>query len=284
MNILFFGGDARQLKAAGQLVKTGYTVAMTGFRDVPDNVKKVLPDAETISGSDVIVLPVSGLSEAGEADAPLSHTPLFFTADHANALSANSLILTGIETAGTKKWLPRPPVALFEREDVAILNAIPTAEATLMIAIQQLKRTVHGSTVLVMGFGRVGMTVARLFRQAGAHVKAAIREPGQKARAVEMGICPIEWGLVQNSGADVIINTVPAPVLTKEVLEVLDPAVLIIDLASKPGGTDFNAAKKHGIQAIHALGLPGKTAPETAGLIVAEGIHGAIKEWTQKEA
>lgn len=45
---------------------------------------------------------------------------------------------------------------------------------------------------------------------------------------------------------------------------------LIIDLASRPGGTDFDYAKEHGVNAIHALGLPGKVAPKTAGQVMAD--------------
>jgi dipicolinate synthase subunit A len=37
-----------------------------------------------------------------------------------------------------------------------------------------------------------------------------------------------------------------------------------------PGGVDFAAAKERGINAIWALSLPGKYAPETAGKIIAD--------------
>ena len=39
---------------------------------------------------------------------------------------------------------------------------------------------------------------------------------------------------------------------------------LIIDVASKPGGVDFEYAKRNGYKVIHALGIPGKIAPRTA--------------------
>ena len=44
---------------------------------------------------------------------------------------------------------------------------------------------------------------------------------------------------------------------------------LIIDLASKPGGTDFRYAEKRGIKALLAPSLPGIVAPKTAGQILA---------------
>ncbi|COH28164.1 Stage V sporulation protein FA [Streptococcus pneumoniae] len=44
---------------------------------------------------------------------------------------------------------------------------------------------------------------------------------------------------------------------------------LVIDLASKPGGTDFRYAEKRGVKALLAPGLPGIVAPKTAGQILA---------------
>ena len=40
--------------------------------------------------------------------------------------------------------------------------------------------------------------------------------------------------------------------------------IIIIDLASSPGGVDFIKAKEYNIKTIQALGLPGKVAPVTS--------------------
>jgi dipicolinate synthase subunit A len=53
---------------------------------------------------------------------------------------------------------------------------------------------------------------------------------------------------------------------------------LLVDLASPPGGFDIVAAKKYGIDIIRALSLPAKTAPKTAGSIIAESILNIIEE------
>ena len=54
-----------------------------------------------------------------------------------------------------------------------------------------------------------------------------------------------------------VINTVPAMVLTEPCIRRMQPDASIIDIASAPGGTDFEAAKKYNIKAKLALGLPG---------------------------
>ena len=53
---------------------------------------------------------------------------------------------------------------------------------------------------------------------------------------------------------------------------------MIIDLASYPGGVDFAYAEKCGIKAIHALSLPGKIAPKSAGEIIESTILNILKE------
>ena len=53
---------------------------------------------------------------------------------------------------------------------------------------------------------------------------------------------------------------------------------LIVDLASKPGGTDFAAARRLGHTALHALSLPTVWAPETAGEVLARTVQAILQE------
>ncbi|MEE1061733.1 MAG: dipicolinate synthase subunit DpsA, partial [Ruminococcus sp.] len=67
-------------------------------------------------------------------------------------------------------------------------------------------------------------------------------------------------------------------ILDKKVLASANSSVLIIDLASKPGGVDFEAAKKQGIDAVRALSLPGQSAPKSAGDIIKKTVFNILKE------
>jgi dipicolinate synthase subunit A len=67
---------------------------------------------------------------------------------------------------------------------------------------------------------------------------------------------------------NVIINTIPALFLNENILNSVSKKSLIIDIASKPGGVDFEKARNLGIKTIWALSLPGKIAPETSAKIV----------------
>ena len=77
---------------------------------------------------------------------------------------------------------------------------------------------------------------------------------------------------------DIIFNTVPHCVLDFKALSVTKPNVLIIDLASRPGGVDFETAKELERRVIWALSLPGKVAPYTAGRIIKDTIMNIIEE------
>lgn len=166
------------------------------------------------------------------------------------------------------------------REELARLNAIPTAEGCIGLILQNRRRTLWDSTVLVLGYGRCGQALAVRLAALGARVTVAARSPGQRALAMSQGLnaVPMEAadGLLETT--DVAVNTVPAPVLGAARLKRLPKDALVIDLASLPGGTDFEAAKELGVRAIHALSLPARCAPVTAGQFVARAVLAMLRE------
>ncbi len=106
------------------------------------------------------------------------------------------------------------------------------------------------------------------------------RRPAQLVRAQAMGL---DTGLLTElpgriGSARLIYNTIPAMVLPEKLLVRTDPGVLIVDIASAPGGVDFSAAARLGRKALLSLGLPGKVAPETAGDILASALPGLIMD------
>ena len=139
----------------------------------------------------------------------------------------------------------RKLVKLFDRDDVAIYNSIPTVEGTLMMVIQHTDYTIHGSNVMVLGFGRTGMSVARAFQSLGAHVKVGARRSEHIARITEMMFSPFHMQDIEKEvgNIDIVINTIP-PRCNSECYCKMPAHTLVIDLASKPGGTDFRYAEK----------------------------------------
>ena len=247
--IAVVGSDARQAAAGRALARAGYAVA----------------GAEQVARADVILLPLP-LDE--------SRTPL---AQLLRAAKPGAFALGGRLSAQAVEIARQAGVELadyFARPELAVYNAIPTAEGCIGILLQQRTRTLWGAEVLVLGFGPVGQALGVRLAALGAQVTAAARRPAQRALAESLGLRSVAIDrLGQIAPAfDTVVNTVPAPVLSEAVLARLRPQSFIVDLASRPGGTDFDAARRLGHRAIHALSLPAACAPETAGEAVAQTV------------
>ena len=144
----------------------------------------------------------------------------------------------------------------------------------MQLAMEELPVTLHGARVLVLGFGRVGKLTAHRLSALGAKVSVAARKWSDLAWAEAYGYAPEHLeGLDECLCAyDLVVNTVPARVLDAARLVQLEPGCLVIDLASRPGGVDMEAAAALGVRVIWALSLPGKVAPVTAGKILRDTI------------
>ena len=138
-------------------------------------------------------------------------------------------------------------------------NGWITAEATIAEVLQQSEKSIFGQKVLITGYGCCGEKIAKLFAKLGARVIVAARRGAVRETVVKDGFEAIAFEQLEKNLVDVatVINTVPAQVLTEDCIRRMPHESLIIDIASKPGGTDFEAAKRYGIKAKLALGLPG---------------------------
>ena len=144
------------------------------------------------------------------------------------------------------------------REELCLANAVPSAEGAIQIAMEETARTLHGTAALVIGYGRIGMALAPRLRGLGMDVTVCARRCETRALAEMQGFAavPMEQLPAAAKAAPVIFNTVPALVLDETVLKGLPQETLVIDLASRPGGTDFEAAKRLRTRVVWALSLP----------------------------
>ncbi len=286
--IAVLGGDARQLEIIRKLTELDAKVALVGFEQLDHaftGASKERLDEVDFSQVDAIILPVPGTNLEGEIDTIFSNEKIVLTKEIVEQTPEHCTIFSGI----TNKYLDelvkqtdRKLIQLFERDDVAIYNSIPTVEGTIMMAIQHTDFTIHGSNIVVLGLGRVGMSVARTFHHLGGKLKVGARKSEHLARISEMGLNPFHLDDLkqQISDCDILINTIPAHVVTAQVISKMPSHTLIIDLASKPGGTDFRYAEKRGVKALLAPGLPGIVAPKTAGQILANVLSQLLQDET----
>ncbi|MED4053782.1 dipicolinic acid synthetase subunit A [Niallia taxi] len=292
MKIAIIGGDARQLEIVRKLTEQHAQLSLVGFEQLDHafaGATKEKIDNVDFSMIDAIILPVKGTDLNGQVDTIFSNEKVFLTEEMLEKTPSHCTIYSGITNDylnGIIKRTNTVLVQLFNRDDVAILNSIPTVEGTIMMAIQHTDTTIHGSNILVLGLGRVGMSVARTFHALGGKVKVAASESEHLARILEMGLTPIPLNELESAvcDIDICINTIPHPVVTSPVIEKMPLHTLIIDLASKPGGTDFQYAEKRGVKALLAPSLPGIVAPKTAGNILAEVLSQLLQEeWQSRK-
>lgn len=195
-------------------------------------------DTQTLPQLDVVVLPI-GMSAKGVT------TPIIFgSVNEQNVINYTA------------------------NEYFKARNALPTAEGALRLAMENTPSTISGSRVTVIGYGYCGKAIADRLYCLDADVTVIARNESSRAVAENCGLKSAPMDMIANIPSDIIFNTVPTLVLTKPILRQLDRSTLIIDIASKPGGVDFDAAEKLGIKTLHALGIPGKYTPRTAGEIL----------------
>lgn len=280
ISVAVIGGDDRQLILIEELSKLGATVKVIGFpREIlPDNVVHTNELAFVLKDANAVILTMPGTDNNGLIrGANYVNDSLYLTPELLSSLPHNTPVLVGVQSEYLKYWAHQLSLKMIEianEDEIAILNSIPTAEGALEIAMRETPITIHGSKSLVIGLGRVGLTLARLLQSMGSQTFVTARRRACLARGYEMGLSPVDLrdikGCLQQM--DFIFNTVPALVLGyDELLNIANPT-LIIDLASAPGGVNFKKADELGLKVIWALSLPGKVAPKTAGEILAQTV------------
>lgn len=286
LHVAFAGGDARQIEVIQKLSELDATISLFGFDNLEiqySGVTKAEMTPEWFTRIDALVLPVVGTDESGRIDAAFSTKELILTEAELEALPKHAKIYTGMAKTYLKQLCSQSGIELIElleRDDVAIYNSIPTAEGALMMAIQNTDITIHGSECMVLGFGRTGITMARVLQALGAKVKVGVRREEHFARAYEMNFYPFYTRDLVREAAniDLLFNTIPTMIVTAQVIANIPHRAVIIDLASRPGGTDFRFAERRGVKALLAPGLPGIVAPKTAGRIIANTLGGLLMD------
>ena len=253
------GGDRRQFYLASQLMASGFSVAchqVPGLPDTHPSLHAALAQAEAV------LLPIPALQNGTEIRGAPGLTPASVQA----ALAPRARIFGGALPenlfAGHKHY------DYLKDEPLAIQNAALTAEAALVPALQALPGGLAGNAVLIVGFGRIGKSLAGKLRALGARVTLTSRNPKNFPTIEQLSCTPDETGVYHLglSQYDAVFNTVPAPVFSSAQISMLRPDCPYIELASSPGGIAPDAAKPAAY--IPAPGLPGKTAPKTAAAIL----------------
>ena len=285
-SISVVGGDLRIVKLIGMLVEDGYTVYTYGLEQSEEllsteNVEMCPTVEEVISASEVVIGPIPVTSDRKNLSMPFSNIKLPVE-EFISKLSCKAFI-AGTISEDQRKILEEKNVKyidVLKREEFTVLNTIATAEGTIQIAMEETQRTVHGSKVLIMGFGRIGKVLAKMLDGIGAKVYCEARKNEDISWIKAYGYEPIHLNNLNETlgDFDIIINTIPFQILDNERLDLVKKDVVLIDVASNPGGIDRKAAKERDLKLIWALSLPAKVAPLTSAIYIKETIEHVLKE------
>lgn len=279
------GGDMRQLYLAEYLIKQRFSVNICGIDksrvsglSLKEARASILPAETAIPGSTVLVLPIPISRDGFHISTPLAGSRVNYEInDILDMADKNTVIVGGYVSDYIRSHIEERHMRIFDYNDsdaFQIRNSVSTAEGALEIAMRELPVTIRGTKAAVFGYGRCGRTLASLLRAVGAEVTVAARSESALAWAETEGCIPCKLSAFHLIAEKfpVVFNTIPHPVIGREILEKLMPEAIIIDIASLPGGIDTSSTVPDSLTVIYAGGLPGRTSPKSAGIIVGTSV------------
>ena len=285
-NFAVVGGDLRIVKLVKMLAEDGnkvYTYGLEKADELKENSNIVMCEKllDVVKNTEVIIGPIPFSSNGKDINSPFSDKKISIR-DLMHIINAKILIAGSITPEvyelANDEYIEI--IDIMKREELAVLNTISTAEGAIEIMISNTNKIIHGSKVLILGFGRIGKVLARKLAGLSAKVTCAARKDEDLAWIRAYGHIGTNINTIGEnlSEFDVIINTVPHLLLTEDRIKYVKEDCLLVDLASNPGGIDKKAAKNKNLQLVWALALPGKVAPVTTAEFIKDTVYNILKE------
>lgn len=241
-NISIIGGDLRIIKLAEMLAKDDFQIKTYALENAEDlekieNIKKCTSIEEALNQSNTIIGPIPLSSNNIEINTPFSKETV--TIQNLAKYLKGKKFFTGNIKKEIFEYLNNEEIEvidLLKCEELVVLNTIATAEGTIQIAMEETSKTLHGSKILILGFGRVSKTLANMLKAIGANVYCMARKNSDFAWIEVYGynVVKIQNLIDELNKFDIIINTIPTLILGKEEIKYINKESLLIDLASTP--------------------------------------------------
>ena len=261
---LILGGDLRSIKLAEMLANDNnkvYSYGLEKSEDIQENTRidKMSNLTDAIDKVDIIIAPTPFSNNCECVNSPFANEELKINQllkSNKNKIFFAGGINDDMKEKLEKKYLK--VIDIMKREELVILNTIATAEGTIKVAIENTDKILQGANVLILGFGRVAKIVANKFSLLSTNVTCAARKISDLAWINAYGYKSININdmIYDLKDFDIIINTVPQILIREKELKHLNPDVVLIDLASNPGGIDGRVAEQMGLKYVWALALP----------------------------
>lgn len=272
ISVSIVGGDLRFVRLAQILCQKGFKVFIYGLCH-PDLPKEavICSSIDEMKGCPFIIGPIP-FSKDGKC----VYTPMcnhYISIEQFFLTATNSFVLASVLKPSMRQLFEKHHIQycdIMDMNEIAILNAIPTAEGAIQYAMQNSEITLHNSHCLVLGFGRCGKILAHKLHALGANVSVEARSTTDLSFISTYGYTPIalaDLSLYLHQ-FDFIFNTIPVKILDSKLIDLFHKDVVYIELASVPGGIDVDYCETKGINYVPAPSLPGVVAPKTAADIL----------------
>jgi len=230
-----------------------------------------------VKNSDVIIAGTPFTTEEDFLFFPLTDTKIK-AHELIDLLREEQILIAGSINAGLMSYAKetgKNVVDLLNNECFALQSAVPTAEGAIKIAIEKTDYTLSTSTVMVIGFGRIGSVLAKMLQGMGAKVFVVVNNIVDFAKAQSLGHKAVMHKDINDYllKTDIVMNTATNDVLTEKNFFYIDKDALVIDLSSPPFGIDTRLNGLYGIQVIWARALPGKIAPRSVAYYMRDVIY-----------
>ena len=286
------GGDRRQAVIAEKLRNLGHTVRVFGIGSFADDISGLefcYTPEKAVKGADYIILPLPASRDGKTLNITTVEKTESLPLEKIVALAHRegcSVIIGGILPTVLKdkaNALSVETVDYYENEKLQCLNALPSAEGAISLAMQNSEKVLEGMRVLVTGYGRIGKLLAGKLKALGAVVTVAARRDEVLCEIAMTGFAPLrstDSSALKKALSDneMIFNTVPEIIFTKEIVSECSSYPIYIEIASVPGGIDQAGARERGIKVYAAPSLPGRYAPVSAGEYIFETIRKILLE------
>lgn len=264
--LCFVGGDKRMQVAADRFEKDGYTVsryAMAGSRH----------GEEQMLLCDAVILPLPYTFDGETVYAPYSAETV--TLFDVQQIAETKPVLCGGEMKGTERFIN------YFDDALQTMNAVPTAEAAIAIAIEHTDSALMQCKALIIGGGRIAKALALRLKAFGTDITVAARKAGDRAffESISCKACAISAIKSILKETNMVFNTVPARIFDSSYADCNLASMPLIELASSPYCIAASDARDCGFDYIKAPGLPGKYFYITAG----EAIYKRLKELIESE-
>lgn len=271
--------DMRQVYLAEILTKKGHNVRCLDIRNRETALQQLEKLKRFLDKADVLILPI-----------PVQKVPeqeIFYDILNKN-LEKKTLVMGGCFSTEQRELLTGRDIHFLDfMEDTVVTeeNAVATAEGTIAELVEKSPYNIDEAKVLVTGYGYCGKAIAKRLGALGARVTVLARRKEARKEAKGDGFYAVDFafGPEEAMGAAMVVNTVPALVVTEKIIRELPRDAYIVDIASGEGGTDFACAREYGIHADQVLGIPGKYAPKESAYILERSVERFILKEKQGE-